>query len=324
MSKSKQIIEPIDASFNDVVSTVTNDKVTRNLRYALLSGALPIGTVELQCAVLNDETRVLTATSVFKAFKRSRKGINSRLEIDGTTIPPFLAAKNLKPYINQDVINRTILIEYQDGNTIKSGYNSELLVDMCEIYLQARRDGVLTDSQQKLAVEAEILQSAFARVGITAVIDEATGYQKVRSNDALRVLLSRYIADGLRKWVKTFPDSFFYQLDKLYGNETTNSKNRPIYYGKFINTYIYEPIENGYVKAELDKLNIRDDGSRKARFHQWLTTDGRDVLIRQIGKVEARAEMFDSIDEFKQAEKTQKIISIAPYLFDEMNKILTN
>ena len=195
MSKKKQIIDAIDTSFDNGA----NDKSKNNLRYALLSGALPIGEMELQCAVLNDETRVLTATSVFKAFKRSRKGINSRLEIDGTTIPPFLAAKNLKPYINQDVLSRTILIKYKDGSTIKSGYNSELLVDMCEIYLQARRDGVLTENQKKLALEAEILQSAFARVGIAGVIDEATGYQKVRSNDALRVLLSRYIADGLRK-----------------------------------------------------------------------------------------------------------------------------
>ena len=318
MSKKKQIIDAIDTSFDNGA----NDKSKNNLRYALLSGALPIGEMELQCAVLNDETRVLTATSVFKAFKRSRKGINSRLEIDGTTIPPFLAAKNLKPYINQDVLSRTILIKYKDGSSIKSGYNSELLVDMCEIYLQARRDGVLTENQKKLASEAEILQSAFARVGIAGVIDEATGYQKVRSNDALRVLLSRYIADGLRKWVKTFPDSFFYQLDRLYGNETTTSKNRPKYYGKFINTYIYQPIENGYVKKELNILNIRDDGSRKAKFHQWLTTDGRDVLIRQIGKVEAKAEMFNSIEEFKQAEKHQKIISIAPYLFDDMNKLI--
>jgi len=108
----------------------------------------------------------------------------------------------------------------------------------------------------------------------------------------------------------------------LYGNETTTSKKRPRYYGELINTYIYEPTENRYVKAELDKLNIRDDGSCKAKFHQWFTTDGRDVLIRQIGKVEARAEMFNSIEEFKRAEKIQKIISIAPYLFDDMNQII--
>lgn len=80
---------------------------------------------------------------------------------------------------------------------------------MCDLYLRARRDGALTESQLPLAVQAEILQSAFARVGIAAVIDEATGYQKVRGNDALRLLLGRYIADGLRKWLNTFPDSFF-------------------------------------------------------------------------------------------------------------------
>lgn len=32
--------------------------------------------------------------------------------------------------------------------------------------------------------------------------------------------------------------------------------------------------------------------------------------------------MFNSIEEFKQAEKIQKIISIAPYLFDDMNQII--
>lgn len=322
MPKKEKEIEPIDGVFDNVVSAMVESVDTKVLKYALLSGPLPIGGVELQCAVLNDETRILTATSVFKAFKRSRKGANSRLEIDGTTIPPFLASKNLKNYINQDVIKRTKLIEYRDGDAVKSGYDAELLVDMCEIYLQARRDDVLTESQKKLAIEAEILQSAFARVGIAAVIDEATGYQKVRTNDALRLLLSRYIAEGLRKWIKTFHDSFFDMLDKMYGNEKTNSRNRPQYYGKFINKYIYEPLENGYVKAELDKLNINDDGSRKARFHQWLSDNGRDALIRQIARVEARMELFRNIEEFKEAEKKQKAISIAPYLFDEMNQIL--
>ena len=190
-----------------------------------MSGPLPIADVDLHCAVLDDETRILSASSIFQAFKRPRKGMNDRLEVEGTKLPPFLAAKNLEPFINQEVIARTKLIEYRDGNAIKSGYDATLLADMCDIYLQARRaKDVLTDSQIKLAEQAEILQSAFARVGIAAVIDEATGYQKVRTNDALRVLLSRYIAEGLRKWLKTFPDSFFGELDKLYGNEKTTSE----------------------------------------------------------------------------------------------------
>ncbi len=318
ISNSKRDNEPLEV----LSSEIHCDNKSEPARYALLSGPLPIAGFELQCAVLNDETRVLSATSVFKAFGRSRKGANSRLEIDGTNIPPFLASKNLKDYITTDIIKRTALIEYRDGESIKSGYDAEILVDMCDIYLQARRNKVLTESQQKLAVQAEILQSAFARVGIAALIDEATGYQKVRTNDALRLLLARYIAEGLRKWIKTFHDSFFFQLDRLYGNAKTTSRSRPQYYGGFINKYIYEPLENGYVKAELNRLNINDDGKRKARFHQWLTNDGRDALIRQIARVEARMELFEDIENFKKAEKKQKAISVAPYLFDEMNKII--
>lgn len=321
--ETDKIVEPIMADFDSVVSAVSkghNDDIKRR---ALMSGPLPIANIDLHCAVLDDETRIISATSIFKAFKRPRKGMNTRLTLGGDQIPPFLASKNLKPYLNQDIIGRTKLIQYRDGNAIKSGYDSELLVDMCEIYLQARRDGgVLTDAQEKLAIQAEILQSAFARIGIAAIIDEATGYQRVRGSDALRILLARYINDGLRKWLQTFPDSFFLELDNLYGNESTASGKRPQYYGKFINKYVYDPIENGYVKSELDKLNIKDDGKRRAKFHQWLSDEGRDVLIRQIGRVEARMEMFKDIGTFKRAEAKQKAISVAPYLFDDMNKII--
>jgi P63C domain len=322
MPDDKNIIEPIDADFDEVAKAIIAVNDPKPKRHALLSGPLPIGNVDLQCAVLDDETRILTATSIFAAFKKRRQGMNDRLEIDGIKVPPFIAANNLKPYINQDVLQRIKLIEYRDGTTLKSGYDAALLADLCEIYLKARRDGVLTAKQLPQAEQAEILLTAFAKVGIAAVIDEATGYQKVRGNDALRLLLSRYIAEGLRNWVKTFHDSFFGQLDRLYDNEKTTSRNRPQYYGGFINRYIYQPLENGYVKAALDKLNINDDGTRKARFHQWLSDGGRDALIRQIARVEARMEMFPDIESFKKAEEKQKAISIAPYLFDEMNRIV--
>lgn len=292
------------------------------LPVALYRGVLPIGDTELGCAVLDDGSRILSASSVFEAFGRTRKGMNSRLEIDGTRIPPFLAAKNLEKYINQDVIDRTSRIDYLDGNVKKSGYVASILPKMCELYLQARRDKVLAPSQQPLAEKAEILLLALAQVGIDALIDEATGFQYDRKHDALRLLLSKYIAEGLQAWLLTFPDSFFAELDRLYGNEKTTSRKRPQYYGVFINKYVYEPIEHGYVKQELNKLNITDEGKRKARFHQWLSSEGRQILVHQIGRVQGLIEMFQTITDFKRATLKQKQISIAPYLFDEMNNII--
>lgn len=294
----------------------------KQLPIALYQGVLPIGDAELECAVLDNGTRILTAKSVFDAFGRSRKGMNSRLEIDGTKLPPFIAAKNLEPFINQSTIDGTNLVEYLDGKSKKSGYVATLLPDMCEVYLSARRHKKLTQSQEPIAEKAEILLTALAKVGIDALVDEATGFQYDRKHDALRLLLSKYIAEGLRKWVMTFPDSFFAELDKLYGNEHTTSRKRPQYYGVFINKHVYEPIEHGYVKQQLDELNITDDGKRRARFHQWLSNDGRNILIHQIGRVQMLMEMSNTINDFKTFVAKQKQISIAPYLFDEMNKII--
>ncbi len=322
MPPKDNTIEPIDAPFDAVVSNIVkSDSGPVKLPRALYTGKLPIGDFELDCAVLDNGRRVLSATSIFEAFGRSRKGMNSRLEIAGTKIPPFLAAKNLEPYIDQSVLERTTLLHYQDGKSRKSGYTGTLLPKMCEVYLVARREDKLTDSQQKLAVQAEILLSSLAQVGIDALIDEATGFQYDRKHNALRLLLSKYIAEGLRKWLPMFPDSFFAELDRLYANETTTSKNRPQYYGKFINKYIYDPIEYGYVKNKLNELNIASDGKRRARFHQWLTDDGRTILTHQIGRLQGKMEDCKNIEQFKDRAAKQKQVSIAPYLFDEMNQI---
>lgn len=333
--KTDQLIEPITADFDLVAKAVVKakspkplaltksvDGPPKGLPTAMYWGKLPIGEIELDCVVLDSGERILTATSIFEAFGRARKGMNARLEIEGTALPPFVAAKNLKPYINQTLIDRTRLVQYLDGGRVKTGYVATLLPAMCGVYLAARRvDGVLVESQQKLATQAEIITTALSMVGIDALVDEATGYQLDRTHDALRMLLSKYIAEGLQQWILTFPNSFFAELDRLYGNARTTARNRPQYYGKFINKYIYEPMENGYLKRKLDELNILPDGRRKAKFHQWLGADGRSILIHQIGRVQGKMEGYSSVDSFKAANTQQKLISIAPYLFDEMNQI---
>lgn len=258
---------------------------------AMYSGKLPIGRLELDCYVLNDNenTRILSASSIFTVFNRPQRGNRERdtfeYKCELIQLPPFLASKTLYPLINSDLLGLINKIEFIDGNYTKTGYDANILPAMCELYLRARREKKLAKSQIKLAIQAEILQSAFAKVGIQALIDEATGFQYDRKHDALRYFLQQYIAEGLQKWIKTFPDDFFNELNRLYENEITLSSKRPQYYGKFINTYIYEPLENGYIKAELDKKNIRDDGTRKAKFHQWLTKFGKEQLTKQIWKV---------------------------------------
>lgn len=301
---------------------------SKGVPIALYSGKLPIGEIELDCAVLEDGTRVLSERAVHRAFGSKRGGSHWRrvkTGSDGANLPSFLSANNLSPFINNDLTMALISpIQYGSsaGGATANGIAAELLPEICGVYLAARRAGKLHPSQEHLAEQAEVLMQAFAKVGIVALVDEATGYQRDRAHDALRLLLTKYIAEGLQKWLKTFPDAFFAELDRLYDNAPTTPKNRPQYYGHFINKYVYDPLENGYVKAELNKLNITDEGKRKARFHQWLSADGRNMLIHQIGRVQGLMEMCTDIENFKTLARKQKTVSIAPYLFDEMNRIL--
>lgn len=286
---------------------------------AVVSAPLKIGDTELTCAVLNDEknTRILSASAIFEAFDRPRKGQNNRLEIDNFLVPPFLASKNLQPFISDALIEILKQVEYVDGNKVSKGYDARILPKLCSLYLEARREKKLLNSQENFAIRAEILQSALSEIGIVALVDEATGFQYSRKYDALRLLLEQYINDGMQKWVRRFPDKFFEELDKIYDNPKTTSRTRPQYYGKFINTYIYNPIEEGYVKEELNKLNINEDGTRKARFHQWLTEFGTNQLTIQIGRVMALLEISSDLIKFKENIRRQQGLSIQPSLFEE-------
>ena len=57
--------------------------------------------------------------------------------------------------------------------------------------------------------------------------------------------------------------------------------------------------ERGYVKKELNRLNIRDDGTRRAAFHQWLSEIGKYELILQMGQIMGLAESSSNIRNFK-------------------------
>jgi len=322
--KKNEMIEPItDGTFDEVVGKMVGfpEGDVADTPKARYGGILAISDVQIPCYVLEDGTRVIHQRGMVSSLGMSRGGSSRG---GGDRLAYFVAQKTLSPYVSSDLmaVTKEPLLFRTDKGALAYGYDATVLADICDAILAARSEDALSKQQKHIADKAEILVRAFARVGIVALVDEATGFQTDRGHDALRLLLERYIADGLQKWIHTFPDSFFAELDRLYDNAPTTARSRPQYYGRFINKYVYDPIEHGYVKAELDKLNITDEGKRRARFHQWLTDEGRTILTRQIGKVEGMMEMCNDIDQFKDMVKRRKAVTVAPYLFDEMNRII--
>ncbi len=285
----------IEFWLGSLVEVMSNEKK----KGVIYRGSIKIGDIEINCAVNEDGVRVISQTALNKAFSRPDGGAGK--------LPVIIDLKSLEPFTSADVIARANnLIQVEE----LKGFEAELIPDICEIWLKARDAGVLTEKQMITAQKADIIMRALSKIGIIALVDEATGYQYNRKKDALRLLLEQYIAEGLQKWLKRFPDKFFEQLDRLYENEKTKSRSRPMYYGKFINEYIYEPIEDGYVKEELNRLNIKDDGKRKARFHQWLSEFGSNQLTFQIGRVAGIMEDSKTLDECKLRLARQRGLTI--------------
>jgi hypothetical protein len=111
------------------------------------------------------------------------------------------------------------------------------------------------------------------------------------------------------------------QNNELAGFTTAwNGNSSAVGYGKFINKYIYKPIENGFIKDQLDKKNITDTGKRRARFHQWLTEHGRNQLIMRIGKVEGLLEASPNKRRFEENVKRLTQPTLFDYLdIDDFN-----
>ena len=74
------------------------DNSQRELPTRDYTGVVNIGGKDLNCAVLSDGTRVLTASSVFKAFGRPRRGKSSG-DQRAANMPSFIDANNLKPLL---------------------------------------------------------------------------------------------------------------------------------------------------------------------------------------------------------------------------------
>lgn len=246
------------------------------------AGPVRFANIALDCYILEDGTPILNKGKMMKAIGRAWKG-SSR-----TDLPNFVGAKNLLPYVKDELREKLNGINFLYGSQIISGYHADVLVLVCNVYLEAREAGMLHGKpQERIAQQCEILLRTFAKVGITALIYEQLGYEKFKNPDALRILVESYLVEEVRQYAKEFPDEFFGQLDKIYGNERTTSRNRPLYYAKFIRKYIYGPFEHGEVLKKLDERNPKINKKyRKDRFHSWLSTDlGLSRLRAQIWQV---------------------------------------
>jgi hypothetical protein len=261
------------------------------LQVATHEGVLTIAGVELPVAVLEGGVRVLTSRALLDAFKRPWRGSYRR-----TQLPNFIDAKNLTPFITNELLDVLKPIDYRGTKGQRRGFRAEVLPLVCDVFLRAREDMArnepdsvkLRSAQLQIAKQAEILVRSLSKVGIVALVDEVTGYQEIRPRDALQKYLEIVIGKELATWAKTFPDEFYENIYKLKGWYWPGmSKNRYSVVAWYTRDLIYERMAPPELLAELDARSPRNEkGQRPNKLFQWLSGDvGRPLLAQHMHSV---------------------------------------
>jgi hypothetical protein len=257
--------------------------------FAKFRGQLDLGGNPIDVYVLDTGERVLSMRGAVKAMTGQ----------DAGNLVEYLSVQGLKDFINKDLV----LVETKDffipGTQFRGrGITAEQFEAILTAYVKALNAGTLTtDRQRAIAVTCAILSTAFLRVGIIAQIDEATGYQYVRAEDALQIKLRAFIADELRAWEKTFPDELWEQFGRLT-NWKGSLHRRPKWWGHLVMELIYDALDPDIAQY------LRENKPRPyhgQNYHQWFTQDvGLKALIPHIFEIIGMAKTCRDMRELRE------------------------
>lgn len=149
-----------------------------------------------------------------------------------------------------------------------------MLPSVCYVFIDAKEKDKLHANQLHIADRCKILVRGFATIGIISLIDAATGFEKIRKQEALQEILDKYLRKEYAAWARCFPYEFYEEMFRLKGwNFDKKTMRMPGVVGRYTNDIIYDRLAPG-ILDELRKRNpVLETGRRKTKHHVWLTKE---------------------------------------------------
>lgn len=268
---------------------------------------LTIGDAELECYVLENGARVISQRGMYRGMGFSRGGArrDEEAQIVGAELPRFAAQNWIKPFVDSKLslaLSEPIHFRLPGGGR-GYGYPATVIADFCDAVLEARLSGATGPRQAGIVQRCEMLVRGFARVGIIALVDEATGYQQERDRAELHRILAAYLSEERLAWAKRFPDEFYKQIYRLKGWKwPATGRAKPPVLGHITNDIVYDRLPTGVLAALRDRNPVDEETKRrKWRNHQFLSQDfGQPDLRDHLLQVIAIARVSRTWDAFRR------------------------
>ena len=268
---------------------------------------LRIANIEIPCYVLDDGRRVIVQRGVLAALAIGR-GTGRKGE--GDRLTKFVTGKTLNPYIPSEllaVIAEPIRFKIPSNGAEAFGYEATILSDLCNAVVQADHEKKLQPQQRHIATQCVVLIRAFTKLGIVALVDEATGYQEIRAHDALAQILEAFIAKELQPYIRTFEPDYYTAICTLKGWKYKTSSQRPRALAQITNDIVYSRLAPGVLDELREKNPVVKDGRRGAKHFQWLTDNrGHPDLRAHLQRITGWMEMSETWEEFYRVLNDRK------------------
>jgi hypothetical protein len=229
---------------------------------------------DIDCYVTNNGIRLLSLRGTARALDIKGNGSGGLLRnLQSKWLQPYLSDQ-LKEWILSATNEKIKPIEVLFGPPIIP-FKASFLVDICKAYILANNDKALLESQMRTYYRLISLMTAFAKVGIDAMVDEITGYQEDRRKDELQKILKLYISEEFLEWTKMFPEEFYEQIFRLkgWGSFQKAGQKMPQVVGQYTNDIVYERLPDRVLAEPKKKVRKSEKGNNLVKLHQGLSKD---------------------------------------------------
>lgn len=244
---------------------------------------LVLGSIEIPCYVLEDGTAVLSGRGIQNILGFSKNE-------SGTSLVTMLSRPKFNSHLPEDFLNQIknpIKFERLGGGgsqPMTNGYEATVLIDVCYVLIDAQKNGVkLTDKEQLLYNQAEMIVRAFSKTGIVSVIYKLTGYLDDQVSTFLNDIFNKLLLEEAKKYAVTFPLELYkewYRLNK-WEWKPENKQKRPGVIGTWTKDLIYSRIAPQLLK-ELERRNPKNEkGYRDFKHFQFLNDQIGEPKLRE-------------------------------------------
>lgn len=236
--------------------------------------------VGIECAVLDDGRQFYVRRTLHSALGFANHS--------GSRFRRFLAeiAPNALEIIDKSDLRFTMVLR---GGGTALPYPAGILTEIVNGVIDAALDGRLGQKRMHILKECRKLSRALSRTGEAGLIDDVTGYRRLRSPGVLHELFVALLRDEPADWKRRFHGGYYQAICRLFGFKYEHHRPLPPVVGQITERWVYGAL---FPREVIDEMRVRRDGrSLHDKLHQWLA-DGPgvkalDAQIKEITTIAA-------------------------------------